>query len=277
MTSKTKAMNFATLCKENGWTGSFETDEENDYAKIIAKRKDEELEIEWVNNQLAAPPKYRFAGTEANLHSAAVAKRHVTGLPDMRVAQMRRRRQMRQERAKTVSDFDKATAKKFVDRAIKAGKLFPETACESCGELEQFGEIRTLRAHHHAGYAPENRLNVTWLCEKCHKAAHKAQQNSSNGAEVALEVKQFELPFDVLESPNREVLLACRGNRVVYLNRITHMAEMVYIPKEKNRNWNKLHPVYYMTTASSGRRIINFIEDSGMFRAIALDTILQVR
>lgn len=204
MTSKTKALNFATLAKEHGWTGSFETDEENDYAKIIAKRKDEELEIEWVNNQLAAPPKYRFAGTEANLHSAAVAKRTVMGAPDMRVAQMRRRRAQR--------------------------------------------TARTAQ-----------------------------QQNSSNGAEVQLEVKQFELPFDVIESPNREVLLACRGNRVVYLNRITHMAEMVFIPKEKNRNWNKLHPVYYMTTASSGRRIINFIEDSGMFRAIALDTILQVR
>lgn len=204
MSSEGKASAFATLAKAHGWTGKFELSEDGDYARIIAQRRDEKLEITWVNNQLNGPPKYWFAGTEANLHSAAVAKRHITGDPDMRVAQMRRRRAARAQRA--------------------------------------------------------------------------AQQNSDNGQEAeVLPITQYELPFDIVESPNKEVLLACRGNRVVYMNRITNVAEMVFIPKEKNRNWNKLHPVYYMSTSSNGRRIINFIEDSGMFRAIALDTILQVR
>ena len=57
---------------------------------------------------------------------------------------------------------EKELARSAVSQAIKRGRLIPPLRCSHCGQ-----ESKT-EAHHHAGYAPENWLNVRWLCRKCH-------------------------------------------------------------------------------------------------------------
>lgn len=51
--------------------------------------------------------------------------------------------------------------------ALRSGILTKPDICEF-GNCEQPAE----QAHHHLGYAPENRLNVQWLCKGCHYRIH---------------------------------------------------------------------------------------------------------
>lgn len=46
-----------------------------------------------------------------------------------------------------------------------ARKMLKKQPCMECG-------AEKVQAHHHVGYAPENWLNVQWLCKKHHMAAH---------------------------------------------------------------------------------------------------------
>lgn len=54
-----------------------------------------------------------------------------------------------------------------VQRAVTKGDLKKADRCEVCGRSLY------IVAHHPRGYAPEHRLDVTWLCRPCHRAAHR--------------------------------------------------------------------------------------------------------
>lgn len=58
-------------------------------------------------------------------------------------------------------DPRKRAAWNAVRDALKTGKL-KRRRCESCSGWP-------VTAHHHKGYDPEHRLNVVWLCRKCHQ------------------------------------------------------------------------------------------------------------
>jgi len=49
-----------------------------------------------------------------------------------------------------------------VRRAVRRGALVRPKACQECGS-----EVN-IQAHHYLGYAPEHRLDVQWLCCRCH-------------------------------------------------------------------------------------------------------------
>lgn len=52
-----------------------------------------------------------------------------------------------------------------VERAVRSGKLYKRNSCANCGLIGK------VEAHHHKGYAPENWLDVVWLCPPCHRKA----------------------------------------------------------------------------------------------------------
>ena len=52
--------------------------------------------------------------------------------------------------------------------AIASQKVVRASACANCGAGAH------LRGHHHLGYAQEHRLDVEWLCPRCHAIAHAA-------------------------------------------------------------------------------------------------------
>ncbi len=83
MTAVGKAQKLASICKEHGWTGSLEINHDDDYAKLSVTRDNERLEIEWLSNQLMAPPKYSYNGMESRLHCASVARRTVERSPEI--------------------------------------------------------------------------------------------------------------------------------------------------------------------------------------------------
>lgn len=64
-------------------------------------------------------------------------------------------------------DRDKVLAKKAVWNAVKSGKIIRPINCSNCGNQNK------IQAHHHLGYAVKDRLNVQWLCHKCHMFIHR--------------------------------------------------------------------------------------------------------
>ena len=66
----------------------------------------------------------------------------------------------------TAKNRDKVYARQAVYKARKRGELSPASACEQCGH--DFSVYR-LEAHHE-DYA--KRLEVEWLCSRCHADRH---------------------------------------------------------------------------------------------------------
>lgn len=207
MSSLGKAMKFIELMKKNGWKGSLKRDDPNDYACLIAHRGDERLEISWTANQLTFPPKYEFAGTRANLHSAAVARRHIEANgPDIKLYMKRRRRKVR-------------VARKPV-------------------------------------------------------ATSMPRQNSK-GDDVAVPAfEQHTLPFDIHESSDKEILRVIRGSQLIWINRLTGQPESAHVPVNLNRD---LQNTFFLADNAKGRTFVSFMSSEGVFRAVYLDAILQVR
>jgi hypothetical protein len=59
---------------------------------------------------------------------------------------------------------DQKRAWSAVGNAIRDGRLVPQP-CAVCGSP-------LANAHHHNGYGPGHQLDVVWLCDTHHKAAH---------------------------------------------------------------------------------------------------------
>lgn len=68
---------------------------------------------------------------------------------------------------------EQVVARNAVSNALKVGRLVRPLACASCGAPRP-------QAHHHLGYAPEHRLDVLWLCAKCHAAAHGVPKKAAH-------------------------------------------------------------------------------------------------
>ena len=61
---------------------------------------------------------------------------------------------------------EKIAARKAVFKAINSSVLVRPDICSECGKIDE------IQAHHDS-YAPEHRLNVRWLCKKCHSSYHR--------------------------------------------------------------------------------------------------------
>lgn len=57
---------------------------------------------------------------------------------------------------------ERIKAYRAVLNAIRSGRLIIPDKCEKCGKESN------LEGHHHNGYDEENKLNLQWLCVKCH-------------------------------------------------------------------------------------------------------------
>lgn len=65
----------------------------------------------------------------------------------------------------------KSQAHSAVRKAVFFGKIVKPKTCEKCGA----GRCK-LDGHHHNGYAPEHRLDVVFVCSRCHAAERKAER-----------------------------------------------------------------------------------------------------
>jgi hypothetical protein len=88
-----------------------------------------------------------------------------------RKARDQEQREARRERARAYQTTPayrfKAAARRALHRAIAAGKVVRPAACQGCGAQGH------LEAHHHRGYEREHRLDVLWLCARCHGEEHR--------------------------------------------------------------------------------------------------------
>lgn len=60
----------------------------------------------------------------------------------------------------------KYQARWWVNEMLRKGKITKPIKCEKDEKIEK------LYAHHYLGYAKEHRLDIQWLCDRCHKQAH---------------------------------------------------------------------------------------------------------
>ena len=65
---------------------------------------------------------------------------------------------------------EKISAKSAVRSAIKSGKLVVPTNCSMCDKETK------LQAHHHS-YEKEYKLDVVFVCQKCHNNIHKGERS----------------------------------------------------------------------------------------------------
>ncbi len=68
---------------------------------------------------------------------------------------------------------EKLIAHRAVQHALRSGALVRQP-CADCGSPDS-------EAHHHLGYAPENRLRVQWLCRRDHKRRHRRKITTGPG------------------------------------------------------------------------------------------------
>lgn len=88
----------------------------------------------------------------------------------------------------------------------------------------------------------------------------------------------YSLPFDIHEDTDRTILKAIRGNTIVWRNNLTGQHESEFVPyKAGDRifNWD-LQNVFYLAQSESGRDYVSFMNINGMFRAVALETLVGV-
>ncbi|HKY46162.1 MAG TPA: hypothetical protein VJM50_23930 [Pyrinomonadaceae bacterium] len=67
---------------------------------------------------------------------------------------------------------ERVAANNALARAVKAGRIVQPPACWHCGsDMGVCG--------HHASYARDMRLAVSWLCQACHKAVHEISEQGA--------------------------------------------------------------------------------------------------
>ena len=99
----------------------------------------------------------RFRGNQSNL---SVTEHQEQGWTvDVVKTRVERRSEYRRKHP------ERLRANSAVSAAINAGKLTRPTNCEYCGK-----ECKPQA--HHASYADDMQLVVTWLCTKCHGQTH---------------------------------------------------------------------------------------------------------
>jgi hypothetical protein len=107
-------------------------------------------------------------------------------------------------------------------------------------------------------------------------------EESSGGILPAV---RHELPFEIWESTDKEILRAIRGSRVVYWNALLQRPEAVAVSKQQNMNLSLFNISQYpdrphrptgdILDPAKGRPILNFVTLEG-FRSVALESILQI-
>ena len=82
-------------------------------------------------------------------------------------------------------------ARQAVYDALVTGQLRQFTTCQRCRQVKH-----TL-AHHYKGYAPENWLEVQWLCPTCHGLTHS---RLNHGADERLSNHELEQMLDPINA-----------------------------------------------------------------------------
>lgn len=108
---------------------------------------------------------------------------------------------------------------------------------------------------------------------KRRKRKARLQRTENNSSQPVQEPLRQELPFSN-ESSDQEILRAIRGSTIIWKNRLTGLPESAFVPRDSNRD---LENVFYVAESSEGKPFVSFISQEGTFRAVALDSILQVR
>lgn len=82
---------------------------------------------------------------------------------------LRRKGTQRGMHGHAVRDPIKLRAQGAVRDAVRYGRLMKPGLCEECHQPTRPSD---LHGHHHCGY--EQRLNVKWICRRCHASEHAA-------------------------------------------------------------------------------------------------------
>ena len=92
-----------------------------------------------------------------------------------------------------------------------------------------------------------------------------------------------DLPFDIVESSDAEILKAVRGSTLIYWNSLAKRVEREFVPYivGKDRNVQifnvDLEDTFYQAETDEGKAYLSFMNINGEYRAVHLENILEVR
>jgi len=135
---------------------------------------------------------------------------------------------------------------------------------------------RTTSLHNAAGATRQlsKKPDLNKVYKKSRRATQKIKVEAGETTDgESIPIVRHELPFDIWESSDKDILRACRGSRVVWLNSMLGVAEVAFIPKQSNMD---LTHTFYVAESSSGKPYMSFMDEHGRFRAVHLESILQV-
>ncbi|QXO13711.1 hypothetical protein SEA_DUMPTRUCK_56 [Gordonia phage DumpTruck] len=90
--------------------------------------------------------------------------------------------------------------------------------------------------------------------------------------DVDLESIRYPLPFDINETPDKDILKELRGSTIVFVNRLSGKGESVHIARSLNMDLNK----FYIEESVDGKAYVTFLSHTG-FRSVYLESILRIQ
>lgn len=109
----------------------------------------------------------------------------------------------------------------------------------------------------------------------------KARQGTPKDSSNTPESSDYTLPFSI-EDDDSTILKAIRGNTIVWRNSMTGEYESELVPHRISDgkgvrvfNWDTKH-VFYLAESPSGREYLSFMNLNGVFRAVALESLVGV-
>lgn len=113
---------------------------------------------------------------------------------------------------------------------------------------------------------------------KLSQARQGAPKDSSSHAPGS----DYTLPFNMEEDPDSVILKAIRGNTIVWRNSMTGEYESELVPHKISDgkgvrvfNWDT-ERVFYLAQSNRGRDYLSYMNLNGVFRAVALDSLVGV-
>lgn len=100
----------------------------------------------------------------------------------------------------------------------------------------------------------------------------------SSSAPLEIDPTEYTLPFNIHEDLDSVILKAIRGNTIIWRNSMTRAIMSEYVPHkagDKVFNWDTKN-VFYLATTESGRDYVSYMNVNGVFRAVALETLVGV-
>lgn len=107
-----------------------------------------------------------------------------------------------------IKNREKLRAQQAVGRALLSGRLTKPAQCSRCNSVGH------VQAHHHRGYEEQVRLDVEWLCSRCHVETHHRSTYPYNPLGSIEDARREHPPKNPIDIPRCEATAIMGGEEL---------------------------------------------------------------